>query len=229
MKQKKMYNKTCLKRPLKKRAKIVFQDPLSLNVGQKYCRMLQESILQYFRPSLSYHLSLRPLFCLFLSGLLRQALLYAQTLDFSGLSFQDYITVDYISNVHVRKLFECNIVIIFLYISLNTFFRHETQTICFVALCPSQQLWSWGMVSPPNHTFSCVNKRLTSTYLRLQLTTTLLKSVEGRRMAVEIISWSISMKVWDRAWIKLATPGCPVRHASVARHVTDSTMCPSYF
>ena len=29
--------------------------------------MLQESILQYFRPSLSYHLSLRPLFCLFLS------------------------------------------------------------------------------------------------------------------------------------------------------------------
>ena len=25
------------------------------------------SILQYFRPSLSYHLSLRPLFCLFLS------------------------------------------------------------------------------------------------------------------------------------------------------------------
>ena len=26
------------------------------------------SILQYFRPSLSYHLSLRSLFCLFLSG-----------------------------------------------------------------------------------------------------------------------------------------------------------------
>ena len=25
--------------------------------------MLQESILQYFRPSLSYHMSLRPLFC----------------------------------------------------------------------------------------------------------------------------------------------------------------------
>ena len=27
--------------------KICFQDPLSLNAGQKYCRMLQESILQY--------------------------------------------------------------------------------------------------------------------------------------------------------------------------------------
>ena len=30
------------------------------------------SILQYFRPSLSYHFPLRPLFCLFLSGRLRQ-------------------------------------------------------------------------------------------------------------------------------------------------------------
>ena len=60
----------------KRRPKIVFQDRLSLNAGQKYCRMLQESILQYFRPSLSYNLSLRPLFCLFLSGYLRPVLLY---------------------------------------------------------------------------------------------------------------------------------------------------------
>ena len=36
-----------------KRPKIVFQDLLSLNAGQKYCRMLSWSILQYFRPSLS--------------------------------------------------------------------------------------------------------------------------------------------------------------------------------
>ena len=34
------------------------------------------SILQYFRPSLSYHLSLRSLFCLFLSRCLRRVLLY---------------------------------------------------------------------------------------------------------------------------------------------------------
>ena len=34
------------------------------------------SILQYFRLSLSYHLSLRSLFCLFFSGPLRQVLLY---------------------------------------------------------------------------------------------------------------------------------------------------------
>ena len=33
-----LYSKTCLKQPLKK---IVFQDLLSLNAGQKYCRMLQ--------------------------------------------------------------------------------------------------------------------------------------------------------------------------------------------
>ena len=39
--------------------------------------MLQRSILQYFPPSLSYHLSLRPLFYLFLSGRLRQDLLYS--------------------------------------------------------------------------------------------------------------------------------------------------------
>ena len=60
----------------KRRPKIGFQDQLSLTAGQKYCRMLQASILQYFWPSLSYHLSLRPLFCLFLSGCLKQVLLY---------------------------------------------------------------------------------------------------------------------------------------------------------
>ena len=35
------YSKTCLKRPLKRRPKIGFQDRLLLNAGQKYCRMLQ--------------------------------------------------------------------------------------------------------------------------------------------------------------------------------------------
>ena len=34
-------------------------------------------------------------------------------------------------------------------------------------------------------------------------------------MTVEIISWSISRKVWDRAGIELATPGSAVRHAFV--------------
>ena len=38
---KKVYSKTCLKWPLKKKTKIGFQDSLSLNAGQTYCRMLQ--------------------------------------------------------------------------------------------------------------------------------------------------------------------------------------------
>ena len=36
-----MYSKTCVKRPLSKRQKIGFQDQISLNAGQKCCRMLQ--------------------------------------------------------------------------------------------------------------------------------------------------------------------------------------------
>ena len=84
----KKYSKICVKWPLLKRPKIVFQGQLSLNAGQKYCRMLQGehssiaecskgSIMQYLRPSLNYHMSLRPLFWLFLSGrFFTQVLLY---------------------------------------------------------------------------------------------------------------------------------------------------------
>ena len=35
------YSKTCVKWQLSKRPKIGFQDQLSLNAGQKYCRMFQ--------------------------------------------------------------------------------------------------------------------------------------------------------------------------------------------
>ena len=35
------YSKTSVKQPLSKRPKFGFQDQLSLNAGQKYCRMLQ--------------------------------------------------------------------------------------------------------------------------------------------------------------------------------------------
>ena len=47
---------------------------LSHNAGQMYCRI--HGILQYFPPSLSYHLSFKYLFCLFLSGHSTQVLLY---------------------------------------------------------------------------------------------------------------------------------------------------------
>ena len=36
-----IYSKTCLKQPLKQKTEIGFQGRLSLNAGQKYCRMLQ--------------------------------------------------------------------------------------------------------------------------------------------------------------------------------------------
>ena len=81
------YSKTILLGHSKRRPKIGFQDRLWLNEGRKYCRMLQESILQYFRHSLSNHLSLRPLFCLFLSGCLRQVLLYRDDLGNSDMDF----------------------------------------------------------------------------------------------------------------------------------------------
>ena len=64
----KKYSKTCLRRPLKEKTKIGFQDRLSLNAGQKYCRMLQGEHSATLSTSLSFHLSLRSLFCLILSG-----------------------------------------------------------------------------------------------------------------------------------------------------------------
>ena len=69
-----------------------------------------------------------------------------------------------------------------------------------------------------------LNKQLTHnlcTYFRLN------ESTEGRRMTVEIISWSISMKAWDWTGIELATPGSAIRLASEARHVTDCDRRPS--
>ena len=43
---------------------------------------IAECILQYFRPSLSYHLSLKSLFHLFLSGSFTQVLLYRKFSEF---------------------------------------------------------------------------------------------------------------------------------------------------
>ena len=106
----------------------------------------------------------------------------------------------------------------------------------FVALCPMStamviagrsvhlttlfpgQAWVSGLPVICAHTFAC---NWQQPFLN--------KSAEGRRMTVEIISWSISTKVWYRAGIKLATPGSAVRHASVARHVTDCPTLPGVY
>ena len=67
-----LYSKTCLKWPLKKDDKLVSKTDYCLMQVKKQCRMPQESILQYFQPSLSYHFPLGPLF----SGCFSQVLLY---------------------------------------------------------------------------------------------------------------------------------------------------------
>ena len=71
----KVYSKTCVKRPLLKRPKIGFQYQLSLNAGQKYCRMLQgehSAIRLTFRYRL---LTLGSFFLSISSGRLTQVLL----------------------------------------------------------------------------------------------------------------------------------------------------------
>ena len=88
---------------------------------------------------------------------------------------------------------------------------------CFVWFLMSQStamvMSGWSVHLTTLFSWASLTKQLTSTsctYFHLQLTTTLLESAEGRRMAVEIISRSISAKVWDQARIELATPGLAV-------------------
>ena len=77
------------------------------------------------------------------------------------------------------------------------------------------QAWTSGLPVIFAHTFAC---NWQQPFLN--------ESAEGRKMTVEIISWSISTKVWDRTGIELATPWSAVRHTSVARHVTDCATRP---
>ena len=65
-----MYSKICRKRPLKSNTKKITTDYGLMEV-KSIAECFKGSILQYFRPSFSYHFPLRPLFCL-----LRQVLLY---------------------------------------------------------------------------------------------------------------------------------------------------------
>ena len=75
-----LYSKTCVKQPLSKRPKNwFFQDQIKLNAGQKYCRKLHGEHSAILLPSVRYHLSLRSLFCLFLSDRFTQVLLYSSS------------------------------------------------------------------------------------------------------------------------------------------------------
>ena len=70
------YSKTCLKRPLKRRPKLVSKTDYCLMQVKSIAECSTGSILHFFWPSLSYHLSLRSLFCLVLSGRLKQVWQY---------------------------------------------------------------------------------------------------------------------------------------------------------
>ena len=60
-----------------KRPKIGFQDQLSLNAGQKYCRMVQGGHSAILLTFIKLPLAIKILFCLFLTGHFTQVLLYS--------------------------------------------------------------------------------------------------------------------------------------------------------
>ena len=60
--------------------KLVFKTNYCLMQVKSFAKCSPWSILQYFRLSLSYHLSSRSLFCLFLSGRFTHVLLYCPNL-----------------------------------------------------------------------------------------------------------------------------------------------------
>ena len=103
--------------------------------------------------------------------------------------------------------------------------------VCFVALRPKStaKVMEGRSVHLTTHfSWASLNKPLTSnlcTYFCCNSQQPFLNdSAERRRMTAEIISWWISMKVWDLPLIELATHGSAIRLASVARHITD---CPT--
>ena len=69
------YIKTCVKSPLSKRPKIVFQDQLLLNACQKCFRMLQGEHSAILWTFIKLPFVIRSLFCLFLGGHFTQLLL----------------------------------------------------------------------------------------------------------------------------------------------------------
>ena len=64
---------------LKKKKKLVVKTNYRLLQVKSIAECSNWSSLQYFRPSFTYYLSLRSLFCLFLSGRFRQVLPYYTT------------------------------------------------------------------------------------------------------------------------------------------------------
>ena len=63
-----LYNKTCFKRPLKRKTKSWVSRPIIIECRSKVLQNAPREHSAIFQPSLSNNLSLRPLFCLFLGA-----------------------------------------------------------------------------------------------------------------------------------------------------------------
>ena len=82
------------------------------------------------------------------------------------------------------------------------------------------------MVSSPNHTFILGKLGWYFVHILSLVTDNNPFWISGRQ---EIISRSISTKVWDLARIELATPGSASRSVSAVRHVTNCSMRPGTY
>ena len=105
---------------LKKDQKLFFKTDYRFMQVKSIAECSNWSILQYFRPPLSYHFPLRPWFCLFLSDRLRQV--YCSSVK-AILSLPTDIPYSKTLIIGPDKhIFERKLVIIFLPISLNICF-----------------------------------------------------------------------------------------------------------
>ena len=77
----------------RRQKKMIFKTDYRLMQVKSIAGCSMGRILQYFQPSLCYHLSLRPLFCLFLSGRFTQVLLYSFWSALEGQSNAHHIDI----------------------------------------------------------------------------------------------------------------------------------------
>ena len=107
-----VYSKTCVKLLLSKRPKMVFKTNYRIMHVKSIAECSKGNILQYYRPSLNYQLSLRYLFCLFLRGRFTQALLNAGQ-KYCGMLrgehsviLSTFIQLPYVIKIFVLSIFE---------------------------------------------------------------------------------------------------------------------------
>ena len=130
-----IYSKTDLQK-----TKIGFQDRLMQVKSIVECS--KGSILQYFRPSLSYQVSLRALFCLFLSGCFIHVLLYILHASQIHCSFQLISSKRYMlacvpiedsdQPAHIRSLVR---VLLYVWSRVPHFFRRKTKALLRLCGC----------------------------------------------------------------------------------------------